>query len=88
MRLYWCPFARAVQFADIASNISFDRLNEFFALLDDVMDNKVAKVVITYKDRLSRLGFDSFHHLFKRFRHGDRRDLESREPETRFRGSL
>ncbi len=55
------------QFADIASGISFDRRKEFFTLLDDVMDSKVAKVIITYKDRLSRVGFDLFHHLFKRF---------------------
>jgi putative resolvase len=54
------------QFADIASGISFDRLKEFFTLLDDVMDNKVAKIIITYKDRLSRVGFHLFHHLFKR----------------------
>lgn len=55
------------QFADIASGISFDKRKEFFALLDDVMDGKVQKIIITYKDRLSRVGFDLFHHLFKRF---------------------
>ncbi len=55
------------QFADIASGISFDRRKEFFTLLDDVMDSKVAKVIITCRDRLSRVGFDLFHHLFKRF---------------------
>ena len=55
------------QFADIASGISFDRRKEFFALLDDVMDNKVSKVIITCKDRLSRVGFDMFNHLFTRF---------------------
>jgi putative resolvase len=47
------------QFADIASGISFDRLKEFFTLLDDVMDNKVAKIII-YKDRLSRVGASAF----------------------------
>ena len=36
--------------------------------LDDVMDNKVSKVIITCKDRLSRVGFDMFHHLFTQFR--------------------
>ena len=55
------------QFADIASGILFDRRKEFFALLDDVMDNKVSKVIITCKDRLSRVGFNIFHHLFTRF---------------------
>jgi putative resolvase len=66
----WCV-SNGVQlhglFAEIASGISFDRLKEFFTLLDDVRDNKVAKIIITYKDRLSRVGFHLFHHLFKRF---------------------
>lgn len=54
-------------FKDIASGISFDKRKEFFKLLDDVLNYKVAKVVITYKDRLSRVGFELFHHLFKKF---------------------
>lgn len=54
-------------FKDIASGISFDKRKEFFKLLDDVLDYKVAKVVITYKDRLSRVGFELFYHLFKKF---------------------
>lgn len=28
---------------------------------------KVDKVIITYKDRLSRVGFDLFYHLFQKF---------------------
>lgn len=54
-------------FKDIASGISFENRKEFFKLLDDVLDYKVAKVVITYKDRLSRVGFELFYHLFKKF---------------------
>ena len=54
-------------FEDIASGISFDKRKGFFELLDLVMDNKVDKVIITYKDRLSRVGFDLFKHLFKKF---------------------
>ena len=54
-------------FKDIASGISFENRKEFFKLLDDVIDHKVAKVIITYKDRLSRVGFDLFYHLFKKF---------------------
>ena len=50
------------------SGILFDRRKEFFALLDDVMENKMSKVIITCKDRLSRVGFDMFHHLFTQFR--------------------
>ena len=32
-----------------------------------MLNYKVAKVVITYKDRLSRVGFELFYHLFKKF---------------------
>ena len=54
-------------FSDIASGISFEKRNDFFRMLDDVIDNKVERVVITYKDRLSRVGFDLFYHLFKKY---------------------
>ena len=36
-------------------------------MLDDVLAGKVDKVIITYKDRLSRVGFDLFYHLFQKF---------------------
>ena len=54
-------------FQDIASGISFENQKEFFKLLDDVINRKVKAVYITYKDRLSRVGFDLFYHLFRRF---------------------
>lgn len=54
-------------YSDIASGISFENRKQFFDLLDDVIDRKVERVVITYKDRLSRVGFNLFYHLFKRF---------------------
>lgn len=54
-------------FSDIASGISFEKRTNFFKLLDDVIDNKVERVVITYKDRLSRVGFDLFYYLFKKY---------------------
>lgn len=54
-------------FSDTASGISFERRTDFFQLLDDVMENRVERVVITYKDRLSRVGFDLFYHLFKKY---------------------
>lgn len=53
-------------FSDIASGISFENRKDLFRLLDDVLDNKVEKVIITYKDRLSRVGFELFYHLFKK----------------------
>ncbi len=54
-------------YSDIASGISFEKRKDFFKLLDEVMDGRVEKVVITYKDRLSRVGFDLFYHLFKKY---------------------
>ncbi len=35
--------------------------------VSDITENKVERVVITYKDRLSRVGFDLFYHLFKKY---------------------
>ena len=54
-------------YKDIASGISFKNRADFFTLLDDVIAGKVCRVVISYKDRLSRVGFDLFYHLFLRF---------------------
>lgn len=36
-------------------------------MLDLVIQGKVKRVVITHKDRLSRVGFDLFKHLFDKF---------------------
>lgn len=36
-------------------------------MLDDILTGKVERVVITYKDRLSRVGFELFKYLFKKF---------------------
>lgn len=54
-------------YSDIASGINFEKRNNFFEMLDDIIDNKVERIVITYKDRLSRVGFDLFYHLFKKY---------------------
>jgi putative resolvase len=54
-------------YSDIASGISFKNRKEFFKLLDLVIAGKVSTVIVTYKDRLSRVGFELFEHLFKRF---------------------
>lgn len=53
-------------FSDIASGISFEKRKDFFKMLDDVIAGKVERIVITYKDRLSRVGFELFYHLFKK----------------------
>lgn len=54
-------------YADVASGISFDKRKEFFIMLDEILEHKVGKVVIAYKDRLSRVGFELFSHLFKKY---------------------
>jgi predicted site-specific integrase-resolvase len=54
-------------YKDISSGINYDNRKEFFKLLEEIIDNKVEKVIITYKDRLSRVGFSLFVNLFKKF---------------------
>lgn len=54
-------------FQDVASGISFEKRNDFFKLLDDVVDKKVKTVYVTYKDRISIVGFDLFYYLFRKF---------------------
>lgn len=54
-------------YKDIASGISFDDRKDLFKLMDDVIAKRVDKVIITYKDRLSRIAFSFFKELFSRF---------------------
>lgn len=51
-------------YQDITSGISFEKRTQFFELLDEVLVGKVKRVVITYRDRLSRVGFGLFKYLF------------------------
>ena len=32
-----------------------------------IIEGKIERVIITYKDRLSRVGFELFHHLFQKY---------------------
>ena len=54
-------------FSDIASGISFEKRKGLFDLLDDVLAGRVERVVVTYKDRLSRVGYDLFYYLFQKY---------------------
>lgn len=54
-------------YSDIASGISFKQRKQFFNMLDLIIQGKVKRVVVTHKDRLSRVGFDLFKHLFDKF---------------------
>lgn len=52
-------------FSDIASGINFEKRKEFFVLLDEIFNYKVENIIISYKDRLSRIGFNLFNIYFK-----------------------
>lgn len=53
-------------YKDIASGMNFDR-KQFKQLLDEILNFKVSRLYITYKDRLSRISFDMFKRLFGEF---------------------
>jgi putative resolvase len=53
-------------YSDIGSGINFDR-KEFQRLVNDIVNHRISKVFITYKDRLSRISFDMFRNLFAEF---------------------
>ena len=55
-------------YSHMASGISFEKRKGFFEMPDELLDHRVEKVVITYKDRLSRVGFELFLYLFRKFR--------------------
>lgn len=54
-------------YSDIASGITFENRIDLFKLIDEIINNKIEKIIITYKDRLSRTGFDFFKTLFNKF---------------------
>lgn len=54
-------------YQDVASGISFEKRREFFSLLDKILAHQIHRVVISYRDRLSRVGFELFSYLFKHF---------------------
>lgn len=62
-------------YKDIASGISYEKRNDFFVLLDEVQSGKIEKIIITYKDRISRIGFDFFSRLFEK--HGTKIEVIS-----------
>lgn len=54
-------------YKDIASGISFEKRKEFFEMLDEILEHKIERVIIAYKDRISRVGFGLFKTLFEKF---------------------
>ena len=53
-------------YKDIGSGINFNR-KEFQRLLNNVVEYKVDRIFITYKDRMSRISFEMFKNLFEKF---------------------
>lgn len=51
-------FSQGIQisevYQDIASGISFEKRKQFFNMLDEILSGHVQRVVVSYKDRLSR----------------------------------
>jgi len=53
-------------YSDIASGLNYDR-KSFSDLLNDVLERKVKNVFIKDKDRLTRVSFNMWKDLFKKF---------------------
>jgi len=54
-------------YKDVASALNFDKRKDFQLLLNEILSYRVAKVVVTFRDRLTRTGFSFFENLFKRY---------------------
>lgn len=53
-------------FRDIASGLNYDR-GEFQKMLNLIIEHKIKTVIISDKDRLTRVSFDMWKQLFKEF---------------------
>ena len=53
-------------YSEIASGMNEDR-KSFNKIIEDVCQNKISKIYITYKDRLTRFGFKYFERLFEKY---------------------
>lgn len=53
-------------FSDIASGMNENR-NGLNKLLNEILNNKISKVIISNRDRLTRFGFGYFKNLFEKF---------------------
>ena len=53
-------------YSDIASGMNEDR-KQFFKLLESIFKREIKTVYITFKDRLSRFGFNYFKQIFSYF---------------------
>jgi predicted site-specific integrase-resolvase len=54
-------------YKDVASALNFYARKDFEALLNEVLSYLIERVVVTYRDRLTRVGFNFFENLFTGF---------------------
>ncbi|MHA2001999.1 MAG: IS607 family transposase [Promethearchaeota archaeon] len=54
-------------FLDVASGIFFEKRKDFFKKLEEILQKCVKQLIITYTDRLNRVGFELFSYLFQQF---------------------
>ncbi len=54
-------------YKDTASALDFDNRKDFNELFREILNYRIEKVVITYKDRLTRTGFNFFENLFRSY---------------------
>ncbi|MDE1767305.1 MAG: IS607 family transposase [Thaumarchaeota archaeon] len=64
-------YAKGIQiggvYKDIGSGISFEKRKDLMLMLRAVIDYKVSNIIISHKDRLSRIGFGMFKNLFANY---------------------
>lgn len=53
-------------YQDIASGMNENR-KDFNILIDDIISGKINNVYVSFKDRLTRFGFDYFKNLFAKY---------------------
>ena len=73
------PNHRIIQ--DIGSGLNMDRkgLQE---IIDLAINGKIKEVVISYKDRLARFGYELVDWIIKKYSHGEIIIINKREEET------
>lgn len=66
----WCltkGYTLSAVYADVASGLSFSDRKEMLKLVEEIKKGSIKTVIITYKDRLSRIGFEFFKILFESY---------------------
>ncbi len=54
-------------YKDVAPALNFDARKDFQQLVNEITSYRIKRVVITYRDRLTRAGFNFFENFFKKF---------------------